>query len=215
MSTETLEPRPTTAPQSTHVTNFDLSANAPGQIKVIRRNGTVTPFDANKISVAMTKAFLAVEGDNASGSSRVHEKVKNLLQKIADTYNRRMPTGGTINIEDIQDQVELTLMREGEHKVARTYVLYREERRRVRAEQTEQPAQNQLHVTLNDGKVVPLDINRMTLLVKSACEGLEDVSDIHIIEDTKRNLFDKVPVNEVSRALIMSARVLMHCVVKH
>jgi ribonucleoside-diphosphate reductase alpha chain len=209
MSTETLEPRTTTAPQSTHTTNSDLSANAPGQLKVIRRNGTVTPFDANKISIAMTKAFLAVEGDNASGSPRVHEKVTNLLQKIADTYNRRMPTGGTINIEDIQDQVELTLMREGEHKVARTYVLYREERRRIRAEQTAAPAQNQLHVTLNDGKVVPLDINRMTLLVKSACEGLEDVSDIHIIEDTKRNLFDKVPVKEVSRALIMSARVLI------
>jgi ribonucleoside-diphosphate reductase alpha chain len=209
MSTETLEQRRTTASQSTHATNSDLSANAPGQLKVIRRNGSVTVFDANKISIAMTKAFLAVEGENASGSPRVHEKVTNLLQKIADTYHRRMPTGGTINIEDIQDQVELTLMREGEHKVARTYVLYREERRKIRAEQTEEPAKNQLHVTLNDGKVVPLDINRMTQLVKSACEGLEDVSDIHIIEDTQRNLFDKVPVKEVSRALIMSARVLI------
>jgi ribonucleoside-diphosphate reductase alpha chain len=209
MSTEILEQRRTTASQSTHATNSDLSANAPGQLKVIRRNGSVTVFDANKISIAMTKAFLAVEGDNASGSPRVHEKVANLLQKIADTYNRRMPTGGTINIEDIQDQVELTLMREGEHKVARTYVLYREERRKIRAEQTAEPTKNQLHVTLNDGKVVPLDINRMTLLVKSACEGLEDVSDIHIIEDTQRNLFDKVPVKEVSRALIMSARVLI------
>jgi ribonucleoside-diphosphate reductase alpha chain len=206
MSTATLATNNTATTKSTPT---DLTTTAPGQLKVIRRNGTVAPFDANKISIAVTKAFLAVEGDNASGSPRVNEKVKNLIQRITDTFLRRMPTGGTINIEDIQDQVELTLMREGEHKVARSYVLYREERRKLREDQATESVPNQLHVTLDDGAVVPLDINRMTQLVNSACENLEDVSATLIIEDTKRNLFDKVPAREVSRALIMSARVMI------
>ncbi|MDR3492571.1 MAG: ribonucleoside-diphosphate reductase subunit alpha [Gammaproteobacteria bacterium] len=207
MSTENLAHRQTaTAP-----TISDVTVNAPGYLKVIRRNGTVTPFDANKIAIAMTKAFLAVEGLNASGSSRVHETVKNLLQTISDTFARRMPTGGIIHIEDIQDRVELTLMRHGEHKVARSYVLYREERRKARSEQknVEETIGNQLHVTLSNGEIAPLDLKRIMQVVNSACQNLEDVSADLIIEDTKRNLFDKVPVKEVSNALIMSARVLI------
>ena len=205
MSTEILEKRESTV----HILPPDLRANAPGHIKVIRRNGTVTPFDGNKIVTAMTKAFLAVEGVNASGSPRINEKVNSLADTINHTFTRRLPTGGTIHIEDIQDQVELILMREGEHKVARAYVLYREERRKIRQEQVEQTTHNQLHVTLANGKIVPLDLKRLTMLVKSACAGLDDVSHTHIIEDTQRNLFDKVPAKEVGNALVMSARVLI------
>lgn len=209
MTTETLEPRAVNSTSPIFIKRAAEHATAPGQLTVIRRNGTVTPFDANKIAIAITKAFLAVEGTTASGSPRINEKVTNLLQNVNDTFDRRMPTGGTIHIEDIQDQVELILMRTGEHKVARAYVLYREERRKIREEATENTTQNKLHVTLADGKVVPLDINRLTQLVNSACEGLDDVSATHIIEDTQRNLFDNVPIKEVSNALIMSARALI------
>ncbi len=191
--------------------HFDINITAPGNLKVIRRNGTLTPFDANKIAIAMTKAFLAVEGTSAAGSARIHETVKNLVTQISESFNRRMPGGGTIHIEDIQDQVELLLMRSGEHKIARAYVLYREERRKVREqEETETgTGRQQLNVTLHDGKIVPLDTNRLTHLVNSACAGLIDVSAELIIEDTKRNLFDNVPVDQVSKSLIMSARVLI------
>lgn len=207
MDTETLSTR---ANPSAKLINIDIAISAPGQLKVIRRNGTLTPFDANKIAIAMTKAFLAVEGDTASSSSRIHETVSKLVARINEVFARRMPSGGTIHIEDIQDQVELSLMRTGEHKIARAYVLYREERRKVREQQQDaEKTQPQLHVTLNDGKVVPLDLNRLTHLVNSACANLSDVSANSIIEDTQRNLFDKVPVKEVSKALIMSARVLI------
>lgn len=191
--------------------NVDIAITAPGHLKVIRRNGSLAAFDASKISAAMTKAFLAVEGDTAVGSVRVHETVAHLVKRIIDTFTRRLSQGGTIHIEDIQDQVELTLMRAGEQKVARAYVLYREERRKIREQEqalseiTRQP----LNITLNDGRVVPLDLDRIIKLVKSACENLADVSAQHIIHDTQRNLFDKVPVKEVSKALIMSARVLI------
>lgn len=205
---DTVKTRSTTSNKTPH---SDLDTTAPGNLKVIRRNGTLTPFDASKIAIAMTKAFLAVEGTSAAGSARVHDTVTQLVNQISDAFKRRLPSGGTIHIEDIQDQVELLLMRSGEHKIARSYVLYREERRKIREQQETEAGtrRQQLHVTLHDGKVVPLDINRLTHLVNSACTDLNDVSAEHIIEDTQRNLFDKVPVNQVSKSLIMSARVLI------
>ena len=195
--------------------HFDIAQTAPGLIKVIRRNGTVTPFDVNKIAVAMTKAFLAVEGDTAASSSRIHEKVANLTKKIADTFTRRLRSGGTIHIEEIQDQVELELMRTAEYKVAKSYVLYREERRRARAlEKQEKEAADKketaiLRVTMPDGAIVPLDMGALRKQVEHACSGLADVSADIIIEDTRRNLFDKVPFREVNKVLVMSARILI------
>ncbi|MBX3708842.1 MAG: ribonucleoside-diphosphate reductase subunit alpha [Gammaproteobacteria bacterium] len=194
-----------------HFTHLEIAQTAPGLIKVIRRNGTVTPFDANKISVAMTKAFLAVEGDTAVSSSRIHEKVTRLTKKIADTFIRRLHSGGTLHIEEIQDQVELELMRTGEYKVAKSYVLYREERRRIREQEEadNQKSASILHVTLADGTVQPLNFDVMQKQIQTACTGLASVSPEHIIEDVKRNLFDKVPAREVNKALVMSARTLI------
>lgn len=196
----------------TYTPHFDIAHTAPGHIKVIRRNGTVTPFDANKIVIAMTKAFLAVEGETANSSSRIHEKVSFITSKIFDTFMRRLHSTGTLHIEEIQDQVELELMRAGEYKVAKAYVLYREERRREREKAAQLEAAKHeyvLHVTLPDGEVKPLDIIKLTEQVKAACNGFTDVSPDLIIEDVKRNLFDKIPAREVNKALIMSARVLI------
>ena len=130
-NTPTQAPQPSGADQPAF--NAGVNATAPGQIRVIKRNGTVVGYDDSKISVAITKAFLAVEGGTAAASSRIHETVSKLSQQISTIFKRRMPSGGTIHIEDIQDQVELALMRSGEQKVARSYVLYREEHARMRA----------------------------------------------------------------------------------
>ena len=105
--------------------DVSVVSTAPGQLRVIKRNGAVVAYDESKISVAITKAYLAVEGGNAAASSRIHESVAQLGRQITDIFRRRMPSGGTIHIEDIQDQVELALMRTGEHKIARSYVIYR------------------------------------------------------------------------------------------
>jgi len=196
-----------------HSPHFEVAHTSPGQIKVIRRNGTVTPFDANKIIVAVTKAFLAVEGDAATSSTRIYEKVSALSSKIADTFVRRLHGSGTLNIEDIQDQVELELMRTGEYKVAKAYVIYRIDRQRAREKEQKNTESSKstyaLHVTMTDGRVVPLDIDKLQAQVNAACANLSNVSADMIIEDVKRNLFDKVPVQEVNKALIMSARTLI------
>jgi ribonucleoside-diphosphate reductase alpha chain len=196
-------------------TAVEVNANLPGEYRVIRRNGKVTRFDAGKITVAMTKAFLEVEGRSAAASRRIHDITRDLTEQVANALTRRMPGGGTVHIEDIQDQVELALMRAGEQKVARAYVIYRELRARERAAKTAVAAPPQgtsrttINVTLADGTRAPLNIKRMKAVVAEACEGLAEVDGNLIIDDTLRNLFDGIPENDVNPALVMSARTLI------
>ena len=165
--------------------------------KVIKRPGhpkKEDDFNLNKIVVAMTNAFIAAEGKEAANSSRVREQVDQFSNQIMEVFQRRMPAGGYINIEDIQDQVELALMRGGEHKVARAYVLYREERRKERQQNEQAPAQaGQIRVKLSDDSLKALDEARLKIVIQEACEGLTNTDADFIFNDTKRNLFDGIP----------------------
>lgn len=195
----------------------ELQTTAPGQYRVIRRNGKITTFDRDKIKIAVTKAFLAVEGGEAAASSRVHEAVEEITSKVEIALTRNLPDGGTFHIEDIQDAVELALMRAGHHKVARDYVLYREERARERAEKLAEQAttdgaeatSTNLQVKDANGELKPLDINRLETVVTDACRDLDDVDAQPIIDETLRNLYEGVPESDVAQALTMSARTLI------
>ncbi|MDG1931164.1 MAG: ribonucleoside-diphosphate reductase subunit alpha [Luminiphilus sp.] len=191
-----------------------LSATAPGQLRVIKRNGTVVPFEDSKITVAITKAFLAVEGGTAAASSRIHETVASLTSQVVATFKRRMPSGGTLHIEDIQDQVELELMRGGEHKIARDYVIYREARRQERDANVQlspesQAAAKGINIVYPDGSKAPLDLERIGTIVSEACANLEDVSESAIIDEALRNLYDGVSAKECSTSLVITARTLI------
>jgi len=181
------------------------------EYKIIRRNGAVVPFEPMKISVAMTKAFLATHGAQAAQSASVRETVERLTQAVVSALMRRKPDGGAIHIEDIQDQVELSLMRSGEHDVARAYVLYRERRSQERAAKGEVDHVTVAGIQINDAGVMkPLDIGRLEALVRSACSGLENVTDAkHIVTETLKNLYDGVPAEEVRKSAILSARQLI------
>ncbi|TDR51480.1 ribonucleoside-diphosphate reductase alpha chain [Halomonas ventosae] len=188
-----------------------VSVTAPKALRVIKRNGDVVAFDADKIAIAMSKAFIAVEGDNAATSSRVRDFVRQSTESIEKAFLRRMPDGGTLHIEDIQDQVELALMRAGEQRVARAYVLYREAHARARAAaggDIVKPHPS-LNVTLADGTTRPLDLGRIETLVADACEGLANVEAQKIVDDSLKNLYDGVTVDGVSQALMMTARTLV------
>lgn len=177
------------------------------QYKVIRRNGSVVVFEPAKISVALTKAFIAVSGGQGAASARVRELVEQLTQGVVSALMRRQPHGGTLHIEDIQDQVELGLMRSGEHDVARSYVLYREEHSRSRAQAKVQQPAHVINVTGVDGVVRPLDLDRFTALVESACTGLGDVVNAEVvIQGALKDMYDGVPLHEVHKCLILSAR---------
>ncbi len=180
------------------------------QYKVIRRNGAVVVFEPAKISIAINKAFIAVSGAQSAVSSRVRELVEHLTLGVVHALMRRQPNGGTLHIEDIQDQVELGLMRSGEHDVARAYVLYREERSRSRAQSTAQQPVHVINVTGSDGVARPLDLDRITTLVQSACSGLGEVVSVEaVIQSALKDMYDGVPLHEVHKCLILSARSLI------
>jgi ribonucleoside-diphosphate reductase alpha chain len=182
------------------------------QYKIIRRNGAVVGFEPGKISVAVTKAFLAVEGGQSAASARIRELVAGLTDAVVGALARRQPAGGTFHIEDIQDQVELALMRSGAHEVARAYVLYREKRAEARAQEAAQKkktSQPQLNV-VEDGVRCPLDMARLNGLIASACESLgEGVNPGLILGETLKNLYDGVPAEEVRKSVVLSARALI------
>ncbi|MEO8203543.1 MAG: ribonucleoside-diphosphate reductase subunit alpha, partial [Betaproteobacteria bacterium] len=199
--------------QSVSITEDNApTQNAYADYKIIRRNGSVVGFEPSKIAVAVTKAFLAVNGSQGAASARVRELVAGLTEAAVWALQRRQPAGGTFHIEDIQDQVELALMRSGEHDVARSYVLYREERSRARAQEKiaqQKPAGNVISV-LEAGEKKPLDTAALRRLVESACIGLEDVTSVDAILDaTLRDLYDGVPVDEVRKSAILAARALL------
>jgi ribonucleoside-diphosphate reductase alpha chain len=183
------------------------------QHKVIRRNGAVVGFEPAKISIAMTKAFIAVNGGTGAASARVREQVARLTEGVVGALLRRQPGGGTFHIEDIQDQVELALMRAGEHNIARAYVLYREERskERARERQSAQDKRGETVLNVNEGGVLkPLDLGRLAALVREACEGLgREVSAEPILQAMQRDLYDGVPMEEVRKSLVLAARALI------
>jgi ribonucleoside-diphosphate reductase alpha chain len=187
------------------------AANPLAHYQIIRRNGSVVPFEPNKIAVAMMKAFLAVHGTQGAASASVREQVDQLTQAVIRALVRSRPGGGTFHIEDVQDQAELGLMRGGYHDVARAYVLYRERRAQERAkqQQAEAPKAPAFHV-LDAGQRVPLDLDKLKSLIVTACQGLgADVRPDPIVAETLRNLYDGVPLDEVYKASILAARTLI------
>ena len=189
----------------------ELTIYKPGILKTIKRNGKLADYDDEKIKIAVTKAFIAVEGGNAASSNRIHEQVYALTKQITQAFHRRLPTGGTLHIEDIQDQVELVLMRNEQYKVARAYVLYREERRKARnAQQKKESHDNKTPLILMpNGELEPLNLQRVETIVEEACRNLADVKAEPVIKDAMRNLYNQASLDDVYKALIMSARALV------
>jgi ribonucleoside-diphosphate reductase alpha chain len=187
------------------------SPSAYDSFHIIRRNGAVVPFEPSKIAVALMKAFLAVHGTQGAASASVRETVDGLTESVVRALLRSRPGGGTFHIEDIQDQVELGLMRGGHHEVARAYVLYRERRSQERAKQAQPALPDESTLTVLDGgRRVPLDAAHLRAIVESACDGLgADVRAEPILSETKRNLYDGVPIDEVHKASILAARTLI------
>jgi ribonucleoside-diphosphate reductase alpha chain len=206
VSTTYADPSYANDPAKTAVLNASLS-----HYQIIRRNGAVVPFEPAKIAVAMMKAFLAVHGTQGAASASVRETVDQLTQAVVRALLRSRPGGGTFHIEDVQDQVELGLMRGSHHEVARAYVLYRERRTQERATHKEQQVTNEpvLHV-IDQGQRVALDTARLKFLVEAACAGLgQDVQAAPILTETMRNLYDGIPMEEVHKASVLAARTLI------
>lgn len=178
---------------------------------VIKRNGSNTAYTDHKIALAVTQAFIAVEGQSAAQSSRVHQKAKKLASTITENFKRRLPAGSTIHIETIQDMVELALMRSGEHQVARAYVLYREERKKGReaGQPTAKTDAADLMVTLPNGDKLAMSHQDVEQIVRQATQGIEGVDAGVIVKDALRNTFQGIKLKDFYQALIMASRTLV------
>jgi ribonucleoside-diphosphate reductase alpha chain len=213
MQTNTIIPNSSTSLMNTPEaeTAHASSHHALANYQIIRRNGAVVPFEPNKIAVALMKAFLAVHGTQGAASASVREVVEDLTKNVMRALMRSRPGGGTFHIEDVQDQVELGLMRSSNHEVARAYVLYRERRNQDRAQLqvAAAPQEPTLHV-LDGGHRVALNLDDLKGIMINACQGLgKDVSAEPIVAETLRNLYDGVPMEEVYKASILAARTLI------
>jgi len=190
-------------------TSYPSPSSTDPKLQVIKRNGNAAPYRASKIATAITKAILAVEGHSASGSSRVKETVEQLVNDITVRFTKHQPQGGSVNIEEIQDQVELGLMRQGLHKVARAYVLYREEHAKKRSDEVADQPHSTLKVINNDGSESPLNIGRIRTVINDACAGLNDVDAERLMTSAQKNLYNGIKQKDISTALIMAARPLI------
>jgi ribonucleoside-diphosphate reductase alpha chain len=188
-------------------------ATSYSEYKIIRRNGAVVGFEPAKIALAMTKAFIAVRGGQGAASAAIREQVEKLTGHVVAALLRRQPAGGTFHIEEVQDQVELALMRDSAHDVARAYVIYRDRRSQERAAKAREVAVAEAApaalTMVENGVRVPLDLQRVRALVESACEGLAEVSARAIVDETVKNLYDGVPLDEVYKSTILAARALI------
>ncbi|OYT89605.1 MAG: ribonucleoside-diphosphate reductase subunit alpha [Burkholderiales bacterium PBB6] len=200
------------APRAAQSQGSSATASAYQGYQIIRRNGAVVSFEPNKIAVALMKAFLAVHGTSGAASASVRDTVDGLTEAVVRALLRSRPGGGTFHIEDVQDQVELGLMRGGHHEIARAYVLYRERRsqERAKAAPVATEATTSGLFVIDNGQRVPLNEAGLKALVTEACAGLgDDVRPEPILSETFRNLYDGVPLDEVYKASILAARTLI------
>lgn len=185
---------------------MEITSTEPGLLRVIKRDGRIVQYNIARIATALKKAFIAVEGKDSANAQSLQEEVNNIAQQIDTMFKNRWPEGGTLHIEAIQDKVELALMYAGKHKIARAYVLYREERRKQRETEAQE---NQIRITLENGTQTPLDMKWLTDIVNQSCEGLIEVETSEILKTAKENLYDGVSIKDLFKALVMSARTLV------
>ena len=211
-TTQTAESRPEIAPPTSNSPAAALAGQQWHNFNIMRRNGAVAAFEPGKIAIAMTKAFLAVNGGQGAASARVREMVESLTTQVVNALVRNRPSGGTFHIEEIQDQVELALMRSGEHDVARAYVLYREKRsqERVRTHDSSAPVEKSTLNVTDNGVQRPLDLAQLRATIQEAGINLPHEIDADaILAETVKNLYDGIPVDEVFKSAILSARAMV------
>ena len=187
-------------------------------LKVVRRDGSVTPFKSEKISNAIKKAFLAQtkirnnKEENQELKNNIHQTVIGLTNKVVKALTRRIAEGTMIHIEDIQDQVELALMREEHHKVARAYVLYREQRAAQRYHTNKLKEQvggkvSAMTVTKRDGSIELVSLDKITNRVSVLSTGLS-IDPIIVAQKAIPGLYNEITTTEIDNYLAETAAAL-------
>ncbi|MFI0347310.1 MAG: ribonucleoside-diphosphate reductase subunit alpha [Chthoniobacterales bacterium] len=180
------------------------------EFKVCKRDSHTELFNEERIRYAIERAFKAereisienslAEEDNAAVDLMAAEIVERLLCRALH--------GEVLEIERVQDAVEEALMRQGYHTIARRYIIYREDRRKARSlRDSDQHSSSALHVLLPNGSRELLEPHRIRRSIIRACRGFEDRCETReMAEETLRNLYDGVRIDEIEKAMIFAAK---------
>lgn len=182
--------------------------------QVIQNNGAIVSFDPSKILETIIKAFLAVHNESSEISSRIYDIIVKFTNKIVITLIDRHPNGYIFYIQDIQNQVNLTLIEAKDCEVAHAYILLHHTKKLKKEKQQDTYIKNiqtpQLRIIKTGGQSCPLDIQEIRTLISAACIGLEKHVNINaILVETIKNLYNNVPIEELYKSAILAARTLM------
>ncbi len=183
------------------------------EFTVRKRDGRVSQFDETRIYLAIEAAFKVEAGltRDEQAPDVMQAVVQKITEKVVQECLARAVRGEVLDIERVQDTVETQLMAAGQHVIAKSYILYREDRRKARAlsgaRTSEGQPQAQLFVTLKDGGREPIDPQHIRRRVISACRNLEQKCSYRdIVDETLRNLYDGVRLDEIDKAMVMAAK---------
>ncbi|PIS04726.1 MAG: ribonucleoside-diphosphate reductase subunit alpha [Candidatus Buchananbacteria bacterium CG10_big_fil_rev_8_21_14_0_10_42_9] len=172
--------------------------------KIKKRNGTIVDFDRSRIESAIAKAFNAA---SVKVEDWVIPSITEDVISVLEIYFKER----TASVEDTQDIVEKMLIQRDYFDVARSYIVYREEHKKIRqqeeAELLERVAKSDLSVTKRNGEVVPFNIKEIEDFVAACAKGLDAKIDIHkIVDEVKTSLYDGIKTSEINQALAMVVR---------
>ncbi|MBV53890.1 MAG: ribonucleotide-diphosphate reductase subunit alpha [Coxiellaceae bacterium] len=184
----------------------------PGMMYVKKRCGDIVEFNQNKILTAIKKAFLAIDSNRAQHSEPLQQQLERYCECVFAMIQQRLNGAQVIEIEQIQDFVEITLMREGEHQAARSYILYREQRneeRKLLESESDEIENTAFHVQFDDNQSMEVTLDWLTTIVEQACHQHHNLDAMPIVNEARRNLFDGISIDNVFKAVILSARTLI------
>ncbi len=185
----------------------DINNNKEGEmsfVQIRKRNGQMVDFDRSRIEIAIGKASESV-GTEATAAD-IAAVVTEVIVQAEALFQDNAP-----DVEALQDLIEQELMRSGHYKTVRSFILYRETHKAIRAAESARSAekleQSNLKVTMPDGSLENFSYAK---LVKELLEAADDIADEIDLDDiaqaVKASLYDGITFDELEDSMIMGAK---------
>lgn len=180
------------------------------ELKIKKRNGTIAPFEQEKIATAIQKAFLDIAKDPKT------DEAKAIAESVGEKLHAQYGSGANIpSVEEVQDIVERELMARDYFDVAKAYIIYRYEHSKIREEKKQEVAKKiearGLLITKRSGEkaIFSIDAVRKTIEVSLAPENRNDVNIDHILSQVQREVYDGITTEELEKTLISVTRAMI------
>lgn len=175
------------------------------ETQVKKRDGRIVAFDAGRISRAIANAFRAERG--LSREAKLDAELREEVERTTAAVISRLPDEDAVEVETIQDLVEEQLMRDGNYRVARRYIVYREEHNKARMFRGEPGGeQPSIRVRNEDGSEGVVEAWRVKRRIEDACRGLDNVDPQRILDETLGSLYSGITPQQLQRAMVLAAR---------